>query len=164
MNKGRKSWGDKLRDDAGLPRIITPDGKMSKRWGEGTCVIPAPREVDERMRKVPRGELATINHIRTALATRHGTTIACPMTTGLFARIAAEAARPEEEAEGKKRVTPHWRTLRASGELNPKYPGGCQAQKARLEGEGHTVTQKGRKFFVEDYEGYLARIAPSVSD
>lgn len=42
----------------------------------------------------------------------------------------------------------------ANGELNPKYPGGVEAQKERLEAEGHTVMQKGRKnikYYVKDY-------------
>jgi hypothetical protein len=48
---------------------------MSKRWGTGTCVIPAPREVNEIMRLVPRGRLITINQIREVLAKRHKASI-----------------------------------------------------------------------------------------
>lgn len=157
MAKNRKSWREKLQDDKDLPRVITISGKMTKRWGEGTCVIPAPREVDQLMRKVPKGKLTTINHLRKALAARHRTTIACPITTGIFARIAAGAAA-EEESEGKRRITPYWRTLKGEGEINPKYPGGCTAQKARLQAEGHSVLQKGKKFVVEDYKKRLARV------
>ncbi len=157
MGKERKSWREKLQDDKGLPKVITITGKMVKRWGAGTCVIPAPREVDELMRRVPKGKLTTINHLRKALAARHKTTIACPITTGIFAWIAAGAAA-EEEAEGKRRVTPYWRTLKGEGELNPKYPGGYEAQKKRLKEEGHTVIPKGRKFVVEDYEKSLTNI------
>ena len=54
--------------------------------------------------------------------------------------------------------TPYWRTLKANGELNPKYPGGAEAQKAKLETEGHTVVTKGRtniRYFVKDYEKTL---------
>ncbi len=163
MVKKKKSWREKLRDDKGLPRVITISGKMIKRWGEGTCVIPAPLEVDELMRKVPKGKLTTINHLRKALAARHGTTIACPITTGIFAWIAAGAAA-ENAAEGKKQVTPYWRTLKGAGELNPKYPGGLAAQRARLKAEGHTVTPKGKKFVVKDYEKCLARIEASVQN
>ncbi len=36
-------------------------------------------------------------------------------------------------------------------ELNEKYPGGIEGQKALLEAEGHTVLQKGKKYFVKDY-------------
>jgi hypothetical protein len=159
MANKRKSWREKLQDDKGLPRVITISGKMVKRWGAGTCVIPAPREGEEFMRKVPRGKLVTINQIRRALAARHGTTIACPITTGIFAWIAAGAAA-EEEAGGKKRITPYWRTLKGAGELNPKYPGGTEAQRTMLKKEGHIVIQKGKKFLVKEYEKRLARIGP----
>lgn len=72
MAKAKKSWREKLADDKDLPKVIKIDERMSKRWGKGTCVIPAPREVDELMRKVPEGELTTINDVRAALARRHG--------------------------------------------------------------------------------------------
>jgi alkylated DNA nucleotide flippase Atl1 len=127
---------------------------MSKRWGTGTFVIPAPREVDEIMREVPRGKLITINEIRRILAKRHGATIGCPITTGIFAWVAAHAAM-EEEIEGEVRITPYWRTLKAGGELNPKYPGGIEGQKARLRSEGHRIVQKGKKHIVVGYEKLL---------
>ena len=108
---------------------------MSKRWGEGTIVIPAPREVDAIMRSVPAGKLITIQEIRAILAERHGATIGCPLTTGIFAWIAAHAAEELRSQVGD--ITPYWRTLKADGFLNEKYPGGALAQKTKLEGEGH---------------------------
>jgi hypothetical protein len=75
MAKAKKSWREKLADDKGLPKVIKIDERLSQRWGTGTCVIPAPREVDELMRKVPRGKLTTINDVRAALARRHGASI-----------------------------------------------------------------------------------------
>ena len=159
MRRQRKSWLEKLNDDKDLPRVVNIEGRLSKYWGEGTLVIPAPREVDELMRKVSRGKVVTINHLRAVLAMRHGTTIACPITTGIFARIAAGAAT-EDEAAGRKLITPYWRILKGEGELNPKYPGGCEGQRDRLEAEGHTIIQKGKKFLVKDYKKYLAEIEP----
>jgi len=150
----RELWREKLADSKGLPRVEAITEKMSKRWGSGTVVIPAPVEVDEIMKRVPRGKLITINEIRGLLAEKHGATIGCPLTTGIFARVAAEAAM-EEAAEGKKRITPFWRTLRSGGELNPKYPGGVEAQKRHLELEGHKVIQKSKKSFVENYKASL---------
>ena len=152
----KMTWREKLGDDKDLPHVVEMDGRMSSRWGEGTVVIPAPREVDELMRQVPEGKLTTINHLREILAARHRATMACPITTGIFARIAAEAAA-EEERDGRVDITPYWRTLKAGGEVNPKYPGGCEGQAERLEAEGHTVVQKGKRYLVEDYEKHLAR-------
>jgi len=153
----KKSWSDKLRDSKGLPKVQKISGKMSKRWGRGTVVIPAPLEVDEMMRKVPRGKLVTINEIRSALARRHNATIGCPLTTGIFAWIAANAAE-DERRQGNQDITPYWRTLKKGGVINEKYPGGADAQKRLLEKEDHRVVQKGKRYVVADFERSLARI------
>lgn len=125
--------------------------------GTGTVVIPAPIEVDEIMKKVPEGKLTTINDIRAALAKKHSATIGCPITTGIFAWVAAHAAE-EQGQKGEKKITPYWRTLKAGGEINEKYPGGVEAQKKLLEKEGHHVIQKGKKYLVADYEKSQAKI------
>jgi len=153
----RKSWSEKLQDSKGLPKVEKITGKMSKRWGTGTVVIPAPMEVNEIMRKVPEGKLTTINEIRVALAKKHGATIGCPITTGIFAWIAANAAEEERE-KGEKDITPYWRVLKTGGVINEKYPGGVDAQKKLLEREGHKVVQKGKRYVVSDYEKSLAKI------
>jgi len=75
MAKPKKSWREKLADDKDLPRVVEITDKMSQRWGTGTVCIPAPREVDEIMRKVPRGRLITMNQVRDIVAKRHKATI-----------------------------------------------------------------------------------------
>ena len=102
-SKAKKSWREKLADSKGLPKTGKVEGKMSTRWGTGTMVIPAPAEVDEIMRKVPKGKLTTINEIRSALARKHRVDVGCPITTGIFAWIAANAAH-EAAAEGHRVV------------------------------------------------------------
>jgi len=148
--KKRKSWQEKLADSKDLPKVFTIDGKLSKRWGEGTCVIPAPLEVDQIMRAVPKGKVTTIDAIRKELADKHGATIACPITTGIFAWIAAHAAE-EAASEGKKRITPYWRILKTGGEINPKYPGGADGVAKLLRSEGHSVVKKGKRSFVSGF-------------
>ncbi|MFC2006804.1 hypothetical protein ACFLUQ_01395 [Chloroflexota bacterium] len=75
MAKLRKSWQERLTDSKDLPKVIEITDDMSQRWGTGTVCIPAPIEVDEIMKKVPRGRLITINQIREVVAKRHGATI-----------------------------------------------------------------------------------------
>ena len=159
MAKTRKSWQEKLADSKDLPKVVEITDKMSKRWGTGTVVIPAPREVDEVMRQVPKGKVITINQIRAIIAQRHRATIGCPITTGIFAWVAAHAAE-EAVAEGKKDITPYWRTLKSKGELNGKYPGGVEAQATRLREEGHTIEPgKGKKPpKVKDFERALVEM------
>jgi alkylated DNA nucleotide flippase Atl1 len=150
----KKSWREKLADDKDLPRICEATGKLSKRWGEGRFVIPAPREVAALMGQVPRGRVVTINELRAALARKHRTDFACPITTGIFSWIAAHAAA-EAAAAGRKRITPFWRTLKAGGEINPKYPGGVQENARRLRAEGHCIEPKGKRLVVTDYQATL---------
>ena len=76
-----------------------------------------------------------------------------PITAGIFVSIVAWAS--DQRSENK---TPYWRTLKANGELNAKYPEGIKAQREKLEAEGHTIIQKGRKnirYYVKDYENSL---------
>ena len=127
---------------------------MRERWGIGTMVIPAPKEVDEVMKTVPRGRLTTINEIRAQIAKKHGATIGCPITTGIFAWVASHAAKEAADA-GEKNLNPYWRTLKTGGIINEKYPGGVEAQKKILEKEGHQFIQKGKRVLVLDFEKHL---------
>jgi hypothetical protein len=61
--KPRKSWREKLADDKDLPKVGEVTGKLTKRWGEGHFVIPAPREVDALMKQVPKDRVVTINEL-----------------------------------------------------------------------------------------------------
>lgn len=137
----RKTWREKLADDKGLPRVFKIQPRQQKRWGKGTMAIPAPREVDALIRKIRKGRTATVNDLRIAVAKKHGATIGCPITTGIFSWIAAHAAA-EDEVAGKKRITPWWRVLKEGGKLNPKFPGGSAEQARRLRAEGHTIEKE----------------------
>ncbi len=153
----KKTFREKLADAKDFPRVQPLTGGMKRQFGPGTIVLPAPREVDQLMRQVRKGRLTTINEIRALLAHRHGATVACPIVTGIHARIAAGAAG-EAEARGSSRVTPYWRTLKAGGQLNEKYPGGLSRQRRRLEAEGLRVVARGRRLFVQDHTRFLARL------
>ena len=156
-SKKKKSWQEKLADSKDLPKVEKITENMSQRWGTGTFVIHAPIEVDALMKKIPKGKLITINEIREFLAKKHKASIACPITTGIFAWVAAHAAK-EAELEGKKRITPYWRTLKTGGILNEKYPGGIEGLTKLLEKEGHKVIQKGKKHIVVDYDKKIHKL------
>ena len=153
----KKDWIQKLQSREDLPQIKKITGKITAKWGNGTMLIPAPREVDQIMKKIPKRKLTTINAIRKILAKKYKTTISCPITTGIFVWIAAHAAEQKRE-EGKKRVTPYWRTLKTDGFLNPKYPMSIAKQKKLLKEEGHKVVQRGSRFAVVDFQKKLAKI------
>ena len=152
-----KSWIEKLNDSTDYPKVVTIPKKMEKRLGRGKMVIPSPLCVDALMRKARKGRLLTIDEIRKSIAREHQVTTTCAMVAGIHANIAAKAA-DELECQGQKRFTAYWRTLKTGGELNPKFPGGIDGLKVRLESEGHQVIQKGKRWFVEDYEKKITKL------
>jgi hypothetical protein len=152
----KKTWQEKLRDSKDLPKVVILKENAQKHWKGKTMAIPSPMEIHEIMANIPEGKLITIEEMRKAVAHKHGADIGCPLTCGIFSWIAAHAA-VEGATEGNKVMIPYWRTLKAKGELNPKYPGGNELQKRFLESEGHKVIQKGKRLIVENYEKYLIR-------
>jgi hypothetical protein len=156
--KSRKTWREKL-ERIQEPKVVQVPPRMQKRFGTGTMLIPRPLDVDSLIRKIPRGRLATQSQIRARLAKDCGADVTCPITTGIFVRIAAEAANEDMES-GKKRVTPYWRVVRDDGSLNEKFPGGIRAQSLLLKKEGHKIaSRKGKKsLIVSDHEKYLTSL------
>ncbi len=148
----RKTWREKL--EAGQERKVVDDLR-----GGGTLLIPKPLDVDALMRKVEKGKLVTITQIRERLAEEHGADDTCPLCAGIFLRIAAEVAE-EDLTKGVTDITPYWRVLKGDGRLNEKFPGGVEAQAARLEEEGHTIEPgRGKKPpKVKDFEGALVEL------
>lgn len=156
MSTKKKSWREKLHDDKDLPKRIVLEGPAAEKWGEGTMIIARPRDVDAMMRLIPRGKVTTTDELRAALAEKYHTDLTCPLTTGIFAWIAAHASA-EGAAAGEKKITPYWRTLKSKGEINPKFPGGVEAVAALLEKEGQKVVQRGKKWYVADYQSKVVQ-------
>jgi hypothetical protein len=153
----RTPWREKLERQQ-EPKIVDIPPRMA-HFGKGTMVIPRPVDVDRLIRHVGQGKLVTVLQLREELAKRNRVNVACPLTTGIFIRIAAEAAEEDRRA-GVKEITPYWRVLSSEGGLNPKFPGGVAAQRRRLSSEGHRVSKpRGKKPpVVIDFEKSLARL------
>ena len=155
--KNNNKFRKKLHDKKDFPKIKTIPKKLNKSWGKGKFVMPSPLEVNMLMKKVPKGKLTTINEIRKKLAKKYKTTTACPIVTGIFTWIAANAAK-EDIQDGKKYINPYWRTLKSDGKIKEKYPGGIPFQKQKLINENHKIILKGKNYFVENFENKLAKL------
>jgi len=138
----------KLHDNKDMPKIseITDPKGIAKNGGTKLLIAP-PIDYDEIMKRVPEGMVITSDYIRSYLAKKYGADNTCQLTAGIFINIAAKAS-----VERGCDETPYWRTLKKDGELNEKYPEGIDGQKFRLEMEGHTIIQKGSRYFVKDYK------------
>ena len=153
-NEEKKDFNAMLHDSKDMPKFQTiTDQKSIEKYGGDRMYFAPPIDYDNIMKKVPYGKVITVGKIREYFAQLSSADFTEPITAGIFVCIAAWASH---QRSGSK--TPYWRTLKANGELNPKYPGGIAAQKEKLEAEGHTIIQKGRKnikYFVKEYENAL---------
>lgn len=153
-NEDKKDFNAMLNDSKDMPKFQTiTDEKSIEKYGGDRMYFAPPIEYDKVMRLVPFGKLLTVGAIREYFARESGADFTEPITAGIFVSIVAWASFQRKDDK-----TPYWRTLKANGELNAKYPGGIEAQKEMLEKEGHTIIQKGRKnirYYVKDYESVM---------
>ena len=153
-NEEKKDFNAMLHRANGMPKVqLVTDEATVKKYGGTRMYFAPPLAYDTLMRQVPPGRLTTVGELRALLARRALADFTDPITAGIFVSIAAWASFQRQADE-----TPYWRTLKANGELNPKYPGGVQAQRQKLEAEGHTIVARGRtniRYFVQGYENKL---------
>lgn len=153
-NEDKKDFNAMLHDSKDMPKFQTiTDQSSIEKYGGSKMYFAPPIDYDKAMKRIRYGKLMTVGKIREYFAKQNHADFTEPITAGIFVSIVAWAS--EQRTEDK---TPYWRTLKAKGELNAKYPGGIEAQKEKLEAEGHTIIQKGRKnirYYVEDYEKAL---------
>jgi alkylated DNA nucleotide flippase Atl1 len=161
----KKTWNEKLEDKKGLPKILKLEKKfpcynavhkMGTEEGDD-IVLVNPSEVVELMKKIPGGKIITIVEICRAIAKKYKVKGCCSLTTGIFIMIAANAAEESLE-EGRNLNIPYWRTLKANGFLNEKYPGGQESQKKLLEKEGFKIISRGKRYQVVDFKKYIVEL------
>ncbi len=157
MNENKKDFNAMLNDSKDMPKIVTiTDEKSIEKYGGSRMYFAPPIDYDKVMRRVPKGKLITVGAIREYFAKQNGADFTDPITAGIFCSIAAWASFQRTDD-----ITPYWRTLKANGELNPKYPGGVEGQKKLLEAEGFTIVKKGRtniRYYVKDFGNFLFKI------
>lgn len=143
-----------LHDGKDMPKIqIITDKRSIEKFGGSKMYFSPPIDYDTVMKSIPYGKLITVGKIREYLAKKNDADFTEPITAGIFVSIAAWASYQRTDDK-----TPYWRTLKSNGELNAKYPGGVEEQKAKLEAEGHTILSRGKKnivFYVQDYQKNL---------
>lgn len=153
-NEDKKDFNAMLHDSKDMPKIqIITDEKSIEKYGGSKMYFAPPIDYDNVMQQVPCGKIITVGEIREYFAKQNQADFTEPITAGIFVSVAAWASHQRFEDK-----TPYWRTLKSNGELNSKYPGGIEAQKEKLEAEGHTVIKKGRtniRYYVKDYEKVL---------
>jgi len=147
-SKLHKTWREKL------------EGKHPSHGKIVKILIPKPLDVDAIMQNIPKGKLIILRQIMDKLARDYNADKTCAKVTGIFMRIASEAAEEDlrEGRKGKDEITPYWRTIKNDGSLNPKFPGGVEAQAKELRKEGFSIEKSSKLPKVKDFEKYLVRL------
>lgn len=156
-NENTKNFNEMLQNSKDMPKIKEiADAESIKKYGGKKMFFAPPIAYDKVMKEIPRGKLILVGCIRDYFAQENHADFTDPITAGIFVSIAAWASFQRSEDK-----TPYWRTLKANGEINSKYPISLLEQKKILEEEGHTVIKKGRKnirYFVKDYEEKIFKL------
>ncbi len=119
----------------------------------GRMLISSPLELDAVIRRIPEGRVLTVGELRANLARTHGADYTCPLTTGSFLRVVAEAA-DEERAAGRHGTAPYWRVVADDGTLLDTLPGGIAGQARRLTEDGVVLLHLGKVPRLTDVEHY----------
>ena len=82
-------------------------------------LISSPRSIANYIAKIPYGTEKSVKLMRLELAENANADNTCPLTCGIFLRIAIEASI--EQSDGAKPYLPFWRVIGRNNSLKKKY-------------------------------------------
>lgn len=126
MSQRRKSWAEKLNIDKAAKTVTLERDYAGARAGT-RMLVATPRLVEQYIRAIPFRQTRSVAHMRQDLAQAHGCAVACPTSSAIFVRIAAEAAWDQLLAGAPDTtITPFWRLI---------DPGSPIAKRLRVDAE-----------------------------
>jgi hypothetical protein len=106
----QKSWADKMEQDHSVVKKLDKDFADMKSGS--LMYISNPKTIEAYIRNIPKGKAVDLKTMRKDLALEHAAEVTCPVTTGIFLRIVAEAANEQlEQGKAIGRITPFWRVI-----------------------------------------------------
>ncbi len=116
----KPTWNDKLSNSK-PPEIKRLEKPFAGMPDGGIMLIASPEIIDAYVRAIPRGHTVTVKAMRGELADRHRAQFTCPVTTGIFLRVVAEAAWEKHlSGEPIDSITPFWRVIEPEAPLANK--------------------------------------------
>src|SRR5690242_17046112 len=132
----RKTWAEKLNIDR-TPIVEKADKDFAGIKTGQMMLIPTPKIVDAYIRQIPKGHFVDTDTIRKDLAAEYHAEVTCPLTTGIFIRIAAEAAYEEyEKGKPLSKITPFWRVIDEKSPTAKKLSFGTKLLREQRKKEG----------------------------
>jgi hypothetical protein len=140
----RKSWAEKLTIGRG-PVVEKARKEFAGIKVGQMMLIPTPKIVDTYIKQIPEGCEASPDQIRKDLAAEYHAETTCPLTTGIFIRIAAEAAYEEyEQGKPLNKITPFWRVVSETSPTAKKLSFGTHLLKEQRKKEGISAPRRRR--------------------
>ena len=138
----KKTWQQKLDIDQ-QPQVKKSDKDFAGIRNGQLMLIPTPRMVDAYIRQIPRGKQVDPQTMRRDLAAENHAEVTCPLTTGIFIRIAAEAAWEQyQKGTPLKQLTPFWRVINEKSPTAKKLSFGTEFLKKMRDGERLTANSQ----------------------
>jgi hypothetical protein len=136
MFMAKKTWLQKFNIDR-QPVVEITDKTFADIPKGSKMLIATPKVVDEYIRQIPKGHHTSLQQMRKDLAAEFGAEYSCPITSGIFLRIASELAY-EQYQNGTllKKITPFWRMIDKKAPLSKKLSFGYDfvAEQRKKEG------------------------------
>ena len=116
----KKTWLDKLNEhkESKIKRIDIDFADIS---AGSNMFIATPQLIDAYIQEIGIAKHIDLKTLRKDLAIEHNADATCPVTTGIFLRIVAEA-NYEKLQQGKsiEEITPFWRVIEPNSSLAKK--------------------------------------------
>jgi alkylated DNA nucleotide flippase Atl1 len=146
------------RDKPAQAKVELVSESKGANFPPGKMLVATPLDVNAVLARIPEGRVLTMSDLRVSLAKSFKADYTCPLTTGIFLRVCAEAAE-EERAAGRPSV-PYWRVVRDDGSMIAKFPGGETEQARKLERDGVEIFRMRDAAKVSDLEHFGWRAPP----
>jgi hypothetical protein len=118
--KTKKSWLEKLHENKGL-KIKRIDIDFADIPSGSNMFIATPKIIDEYINEIGFGKRNDLKTLRKDLAIEHNADYTCPVTTGIFLRIVAEANYEKlQQGIPLEEITPFWRVIEPNSALAKK--------------------------------------------
>ena len=116
----KKSWLDKLNENK-EPKIKKIDIDFADIPAGSNMFIATPKLIDQYINEIGVGKRIDLKTMRKDLAIEHNADYTCPVTTGIFLRIVAEANYEKlQQGIHLQEITPFWRVIEPNSALAKK--------------------------------------------
>jgi hypothetical protein len=126
MGKTKKTWFEKYQTRT-EPEIKRIEKAFADIPENGLMLIATPQIIENYIKEIPKNHTIDLKTLRKDLANEYQAEYTCPVTTGIFLRIVAEA-NYEKYTNGAsiEEIAPFWRVIDEKSTLAKKLTFGLE--------------------------------------